>query len=66
MTERRVEIYPGCSLVATEWTYHSDVALEYVERSPDPWYSDTVTSVDIDREMAARIVEFLRREFCLP
>lgn len=66
MTERRLEVYPGCSFVAIEWISHTDVSLEYVERSPDPWYGDTETSIDIDREMARSIIEFLRHEFCLP
>lgn len=34
--------------------------LEYVERSPDSWYSDSTTDLEIDIEMARKIVSFLQ------
>jgi len=38
-----------------------DVALEYVEHSPDAWYSDHTTSIDIDAERARQIIAFLAK-----
>lgn len=40
---------------------HDEVYVEYTERSPDHWYSDTETEHDIDAVTAARIVETFRR-----
>ena len=39
------------------------VSLEYVEHSPDAWYSDRDTSIDIDQDKAQEIVDFLCRHF---
>jgi len=38
-----------------------DVALEYVEHSPDAWYSDRDVSIDIDADRARQIIEFLAK-----
>lgn len=42
-----------------------DVYLQYVEHSPDHWYGDTETDIDIDREKAVEIVDFLKKHFKL-
>lgn len=40
-----------------------DVSLNYIEHSPDPWYSDTETDVSISREEAQKIIEFLKEAY---
>ena len=42
-----------------------DVYFTYLERSPDPWYSDSETDVDINREQAMQIISFLRAAFSI-
>ena len=49
-----------------EYTAHSGVALCYTEHSPDHWYSDTETEVDIDKDKAAEIVAWLCDKYQLP
>lgn len=41
------------------------VSLEYVEHSPDAWYSDSNKSIDLDSTKAREIVDFLRKHFNL-
>lgn len=40
-----------------------NVWLEYIEHSPDPWYGNTETSIDIDKETAIKIVKALKEAF---
>lgn len=40
-----------------------DVSFEFIEHSPDHWYSDRETSVTIDAAMALKIIEMLNRHF---
>ena len=55
------------------WINHStyygsgniDVTFNYIEHSPDHWYSDVETDVDIDRDKAIEIIKFLRESFDL-
>lgn len=62
MNETAVELVHGCKIVMQEWdTFPTSVELEYVEYSPDPWYSDTETSVSIDKEQARAIIELLTK-----
>ena len=64
MKESRLKINHNCSLVLTTFDHcPPSVELEYVERSPDPWYSDSETSVEIEEEQAREIVAFLREAF---
>jgi hypothetical protein len=64
MIEHRVEIAHDVALVVNTWeSFPTTVELEYVEHSPDAWYSDTNTSVDIDRETAERIIAALKAAF---
>ena len=46
-----------------EWDKYSGVSLNYTERQADSWYSDTDTSVDIEKEDAQKIVDFLRSKY---
>jgi len=41
------------------------VTLEYVEHSPDAWYSDSNRSVDLTCDKAQEIIDFLRKHFNL-
>jgi hypothetical protein len=43
----------------------ADIAIEYTEHSNDHWASNTETAVDIDKDKAIEIVEFLTRHFKL-
>ena len=58
-----VKLGRDCQL---EYTTHSGVSLCYIEHSPDHWYSDTETDVDIDRDKAAEIVAWLCEKYQLP
>jgi hypothetical protein len=46
-------------------TVPDDVYFTYIEHSPDPWYSDSETDVDIDRDQAIQIIDFLREAFSI-
>lgn len=61
--ERRFHIGKNIWFDVQDFGDNKDVYLTYVEHSPDPWYSDVETNVDIEREDAIKIIEFLRREF---
>lgn len=40
-----------------------NASFEFTEHSPDAWYSDRETSVDIDEEMALKIIAALSAHF---
>ena len=70
MKTERLEI--GQTLALEITTYEKpagDVRLygaacfEFTEHSPDFWYSDRETSVDIDAEMARKIIDALNKHF---
>ncbi|GAB1345008.1 hypothetical protein MASR1M101_41350 [Gemmatimonas sp.] len=64
MTETRVALTSRCAVVLTEWeSFPASVSLEYTERSPDPWYSDTETSEPICQDDAAQIIRVLLKAF---
>ena len=48
-----------------EYTPHSGGALCYTEHSPDSWYSDTETEIDIDKDKATEIVAWLCEKYQL-
>lgn len=59
-----VKLSHSCSFVFDMWNSKEyPVCLEYTEHSADHWHSDTETSIDIDKEMAHNIVEFLKKHF---
>lgn len=59
-----LELSTNCQFVDYEWENSPyPVAIEYVERSSDYWYSDTETTIDIDINMAKEIVSFLEKAF---
>jgi len=41
----------------------NSLAFEWVEMSPDPWYSDQSASIDIDKEDAEKLVRILTSHF---
>ena len=49
------------SLCWLEDVPYMGVTLCYLERSPDPWYSDSQTDVDIDKATAEKIIAFLEK-----
>ena len=66
MTERKLEITSNCNFVKTSYgdpIIQTDVTLDYVERSPDPYFSDTETSIDINKAKAVEIIKFLVSAF---
>ena len=40
-----------------------DVCLCYTEHSPDHWYSNTEASVYINKDMALKIIEYLKEAY---
>lgn len=48
-----------CKFALWEYGDSKEVYLEYIERQSDPWYSDTETSVTINKEEALKIIELL-------
>jgi hypothetical protein len=66
MKESKLKLSSTCELVKTVYSTPSfapEVSLDYVERSPDSYYSDTETSVDLDKEKAREIIAFLQEAF---
>jgi len=60
--EEKFHIEGSCNLVVTKWQgIAPDVTLDYIEHSPDSWYSNTETSCDIDKEKAIGIIQFLMK-----
>lgn len=60
MKTEKLQISVGCYLEYTAYTYaYSTTSLCYTERSPDPWYSDTHTDIDLDKRAACDIIRFL-------
>ncbi len=56
--------------VSTETFFHGEqlsgeVAIEYVEHSTDYWSSDTHVSINVTKQDAQAIIEFLRRKFSI-
>jgi len=63
MTETARFEFSGVTLTVDEWegsNFKPIVAFEYTEHSPDAWYGDRETTVEVDREEAAEIVRILR------
>lgn len=63
-TEYELELSPSCKLVGTRYItdmkFGSNLSLDYVEHSPDSWYSNSETSIDIDKEKAEDIIHLLK------
>ncbi|NOU20413.1 MAG: hypothetical protein HOO93_01250 [Methyloglobulus sp.] len=62
--DEKINIGNGCCLTANYISgMQPDVAIEYTEYSTDHWHSDTETSIDIDKNKAIEIAEFLKKHF---
>jgi len=58
--EKILEISKTCRFELTKYTgFGSSLTLDYVEHSPAHGYSDSETSIDIDKEKAEEIIAFL-------
>ena len=61
MKETKVELSSNCEFVLTEYegSVNTSVSVDYTERSPDGYYSDSETSIDIAKPEAEMIIELL-------
>lgn len=63
-SHEKIEIGYNLSLDSRLMCYGDrSICFTFTEHSPDPWYSDTETEVEINEETAKRIVEALRNHF---
>jgi len=61
---KKLEITPACWFEVSVFTdYPNDVSINYIEHSSDHWHSDKETNIDITKEKAAEIIEFLQKAF---
>lgn len=66
MIEKKIELSSGCTVRFNTWDEGfcpPTVDIEYIERAPHGWYSDTETSVDITKEQAIELVKLLKETF---
>lgn len=64
MKEDKISLSMNCHFVRADYGGGIfDVTLEYTEHSPDPWYGNSETEVDIDAGRAQEIIDFLRWSF---
>lgn len=66
MVENKLKVCGSCYFVETVYGPGiKDVALEYTEHATDHWSSDTETSIEINKEKAVEIVNFLNKAFSI-
>ena len=61
MQEKEFDI-GGAKLKMTTWdggSFKPDMSLDFIKHSPDPYYGDTETSLEIAPATAAKMIEFL-------
>lgn len=64
MNTRTLELSRTCRFEVAECEEAENyLTLEYIEHSQDHWHSNEETSVPIDKETAAKIIEFLQKAF---
>jgi hypothetical protein len=65
MKVQKLPISSSCEFTITtfEGIEHKNVCLEYTEHSPDGYYSDSETSIDIAADKAREIVVFMHAAF---
>ena len=62
--DEKLNIGNSCRLIANYISdMQPDVAIEYTEYSTNHWNSDTETSINIDKNKAIEIIEFLKKHF---
>ncbi len=60
MKTEKLEISGSCYLEYVHYVgNYSTTSLCYTEHSPDPWYSDTITDIELDNDTACDIIRFL-------
>ena len=60
MAEKKLTLIGDCFLEINEYqSFRDTLSLCYTEHSPDPWYSDNETEVDLTVEQAEEIIKFL-------
>ncbi len=60
MKTEKCYITPDCYLEYNHYVgTYSTTSLCYTEHSPDPWYSDTHTEIELDKDTACNIIRFL-------
>lgn len=61
----KLAIRDSCWLDVNVYEYlnQKDVYLNYVEYSPDYWYSNTATNIKLEKHEAEAIVNFLTKHF---
>ena len=61
---RKVEMSSTCSFEFTHYEgFKPDVDITYIEHSSDSYYSDSETTIDIDKEKAIEIIKFMKESF---
>jgi hypothetical protein len=66
MTTKELEIQGKMKLICTVYNnIPNDVSIDYIEYSPDAWYSDSEVSIDINKQKAIEIIDFLKESFGL-
>lgn len=69
MNTKHVISIGSVDFIHEKWTYdeevgtYAHVSMEYVEHSTDSYSSNTTTEVDISKEDAIRLVEFLKTAY---
>lgn len=65
MTEEKIQISSTCHFIKTTYGENvpPDISIDYTEHSTDHWHSDSETSIDIDKEKAIEIINFLSDAF---
>lgn len=60
MKTEKLEISGSCYLEYVQYANnYSYTSLCYTEHSPDPYYSDTHTDIELDKTTACNIIRFL-------
>lgn len=68
MYTKNVITIGAVNFLREKWTFDGDiqstsVSMEYVEHSTDHYYPDTTTEVDISKEDAILLIEFLKTAY---
>jgi hypothetical protein len=60
MTQKKLELSSSCEFELFEYSNGEiNLSLDYVEHATDHYSSDNTTSIDIDRDKAKEIIDFL-------
>ena len=59
MSKTKLILSRNCEIVSE----YGVLTLDYIERSQDPWYSSTETSIEIEKEKAIEIIKTIVQHF---